>query len=210
MFAYDTLVDQFLSAEGTAALIATAGRSRTAPASRARSCRLRVESAASACSASPSRRRSRDTRKPSRPLGAVRHRLRRGRSRQLRGAVPDRPADGLEPGHGVPFAARAKLAAPELAVIAKGRINPPEIGERALADGACDLVGMTRALLADPLLPRRAGNGEADRIRPCIGYNLCIARRLRKFPIGCVQNPAAGHERALGDSPARASHATCS
>ena len=111
------------------------------------------------------------------------------------------PPMELEPGHGVPFAARAKLAAPQLAVIAEGRINRPEIGERALADGACDLVGMTRALLADPLLPRRAGNGETGRIRTCIGYNLCIARRLRKFPIGCVQNPAAGHERALGDLP---------
>ena len=94
------------------------------------------------------------------------------------------PPMELEPGHGVPFAARAKRAAPGLAVIAEGRINRPEIGERALADGACDLVGMTRALIADPLVPRRARNGRADRIRACIGYNLCIARRLRKFPIG--------------------------
>jgi 2,4-dienoyl-CoA reductase-like NADH-dependent reductase (Old Yellow Enzyme family) len=111
------------------------------------------------------------------------------------------PPMEFEPGHGIPFAARAKLAAPELAVLAEGRINRPEIAERALADGACDLVGMTRALLADPLVPRRARDGETDRIRECIGYNLCIARRLRKFPIGCVQNPAAGHERALGDLP---------
>ncbi|MDX6630261.1 MAG: hypothetical protein QOH00_2507, partial [Gaiellales bacterium] len=114
------------------------------------------------------------------------------------------PPMELETGHGVPFAARAKRAAPGIAVMAEGRITLPEIGERALAEGACDLVGMTRALISDPLLPVRARRGETERIRACIGYNLCIARRLRKFPIACVQNPAAGNERALGDlQPAR-------
>jgi 2,4-dienoyl-CoA reductase-like NADH-dependent reductase (Old Yellow Enzyme family) len=114
------------------------------------------------------------------------------------------PPMELEPGHGVPFAARAKRAAPGVAVIAEGRINRPEIGERALAEGACDLVGMTRALIADPLVPARARDGQSDRIRVCIGYNLCLARRLRKFPIACVQNPAAGQERDLGDLPVAA------
>ena len=100
------------------------------------------------------------------------------------------PPMEFAPGHGVPFAARARQAAPGLAVIAEGRINRPEIGERALAEGACDLVGMTRALIADPLLVTRARQGEAARIRECVGYNLCVARRMRKFPIACVQNPA--------------------
>src|SRR4029077_443207 len=63
------------------------------------------------------------------------------------------------------------------------------------------LVGMTRALIADPLVAARARDGQSDRIRVCIGYNLCIARRLRKFPIACVQNPAAGQEGALDDLP---------
>jgi 2,4-dienoyl-CoA reductase-like NADH-dependent reductase (Old Yellow Enzyme family) len=109
------------------------------------------------------------------------------------------PPMEFAPGHGVPFAARAKQVTPGLAVIAEGRINRPEIGERALAEGACDLVGMTRALIADPLAVMRARQGETARIRECIGYNLCIARRIRKFPIACVQNPAAGAERTLGD-----------
>ena len=77
----------------------------------------------------------------------------------------------------------------------------PRSRSSALAEGACDLAGMTRALIADPRLPAHARRGEADRIRTCIGYNLCIARRLRKFPVGCVQNPAAGHEASLGDLP---------
>jgi 2,4-dienoyl-CoA reductase-like NADH-dependent reductase (Old Yellow Enzyme family) len=111
------------------------------------------------------------------------------------------PPMEIAPGHGVPFAARAKRAAPGLAVIAEGRINRPDIAERALADGACDLVGMTRALIADPLLPTHSRSGATGRIRPCVGYNLCIARRLRKFPVACVQNPEAGHESRLGGLP---------
>jgi NADPH-dependent 2,4-dienoyl-CoA reductase/sulfur reductase-like enzyme len=116
------------------------------------------------------------------------------------------PPMEIEPGFGVQFARRVKQAVPSLAVLAEGRINRPQIGEQALADGSCDLVGMTRALIADPRLPERARRGETERIRECVAYNLCIGRRLRKFPIACVQNPAAGHEEALGTlEPAGAS-----
>src|SRR5581483_9899949 len=94
-------------------------------------------------------------------------------------------------------AAPVKAALPHVAVVAEGRIVHPDLGERALAEGACDLVGMTRALIADPLLPRRVADDELARIRPCVGANVCIARRLRKFPIACLQNPSAGFERAV-------------
>lgn len=114
------------------------------------------------------------------------------------------PPMELPPGHGVPFAARAKEAAPGTAILAEGRINRPEIAERALAEGACDLVGMTRALIADPEILVKARAGRPERIRECVAYNLCIARRFRKFPVACVQNPAAGAEAELGRvQPAR-------
>ncbi len=112
------------------------------------------------------------------------------------------PPMELPPGHGIAFAARAKAAAPGATILAEGRINRPELGEQALADGACDLVGMTRALVADPDVLRKARAGELERVRECVGYNLCIARRLRKFPVACVQNPAAGAEVELALEPA--------
>ena len=49
-----------------------------------------------------------------------------------------------------------------------------------------------------------------ERIRECIGYNLCVARRYRKFPVACVQNPAMGYEGTLGDLSPRPSRATSS
>ena len=113
------------------------------------------------------------------------------------------PTLDYEPGFGVPFARAVKQAVPDAVVIAEGRITRPEVGERALADGSCDLVGMTRAQIADPELVRKAAAGEDDEIRECVGLNICVARRLSKFPIACVQNPDAGFELRPASAPRR-------
>jgi NADPH-dependent 2,4-dienoyl-CoA reductase/sulfur reductase-like enzyme len=207
MFAYDTLVDQFLSAERNHRSDAYGGE----PAGRARLAREILQALRAEIG-------------PDRLLGitvtaamegyehAVAH-LASACDIDYAGVGHGNyelpflvvPPMEIEPGHGVPFAARARRAAPGLAILAEGRINRPEIGEQALADGACDLVGMTRALLVDPLMPQRARDGEIERIRMCVGYNLCLARRYRKFDVACVQNPAMGNEATLGDlSPVRA------
>jgi 2,4-dienoyl-CoA reductase-like NADH-dependent reductase (Old Yellow Enzyme family) len=104
------------------------------------------------------------------------------------------PPMGTELGMGIACAAPVKARLSGAAILAEGRINHPDLGERALRDGACDLVGMTRALIADPTMPAKAARGAVSTIRPCIADNLCIARRIRKFPIACLQNPEAGFE----------------
>jgi 2,4-dienoyl-CoA reductase-like NADH-dependent reductase (Old Yellow Enzyme family) len=110
------------------------------------------------------------------------------------------PPMGTELGMGIRCAAPVKARTSGPAVLAEGRINHPALAEKALRDGACDLVGMTRALIADPELPAKAARGALDSIRPCIADNLCIARRIRKFPIACLQNPEAGFEAELAPS----------
>jgi 2,4-dienoyl-CoA reductase-like NADH-dependent reductase (Old Yellow Enzyme family) len=104
------------------------------------------------------------------------------------------PPMGSELGMGIACAAPVKARTSGPAVIAEGRINHPDLAEQALLDGACDLVGMTRALIADPELPQKAALGAVSTIRACIADNLCIARRIRKFPIACLQNPEVGFE----------------
>jgi 2,4-dienoyl-CoA reductase-like NADH-dependent reductase (Old Yellow Enzyme family) len=104
------------------------------------------------------------------------------------------PPLDFEPGFGIQFAERVKRAVPDAVVIAEGRITRPELGERALRDGCCDLVGMTRAQIADPELVRKTELGREPEIRECVALNVCVSRRLRKFPIACVQNPEAGFE----------------
>lgn len=80
-------------------------------------------------------------------------------------------------------------------VIAAGRITTPELAEQALRDGACDLVAMTRAQIADPDVVRKIASGAAHRIRPCVGANQgCVDRMEQALPITCFHNPDVGRE----------------
>ena len=65
---------------------------------------------------------------------------------------------------------------------------------RAVADGAVDLVGMTRASLADAHLVRKLEEGRADDIRPCVRANYCIDRSYAGKQVLCLHNPATGRE----------------
>lgn len=92
-----------------------------------------------------------------------------------------------------------KQAVGDLPVFASQRINDPLIAERILAEGQADMIGMSRALICDPELPRKAMAGQLEDIRYCIGCNQnCIGRIMQSKSVGCLQNPAAGHEREWG------------
>jgi len=100
----------------------------------------------------------------------------------------------------VPLAAAIKQAAPALPILHASRIVDPIHADRLVAAGQIDVVGMTRALIADPGLPRKAREGRLDDIRACVGANEgCIDRIYQGKPVTCVQNPATGRERELGD-----------
>jgi len=88
-------------------------------------------------------------------------------------------------------------------LVATSRIVDPAEADRLIAEGRCDAVGMTRALITDPELPRKAREGRLDDILRCIGCNACIAHYHAGTPIACAQNPRTGRERTLAP-PARA------
>jgi N,N-dimethylglycine/sarcosine dehydrogenase len=100
----------------------------------------------------------------------------------------------------VPIAAAIKAAVPEIPVLHAGRIVDPVHADQLLADGAVDLIGMTRALIADPDLPRKAREGRLEDIRICVGANEgCIDRIYQGKPVTCVQNPGIGREAELAE-----------
>jgi dimethylglycine catabolism A len=100
----------------------------------------------------------------------------------------------------VPLAAAIKQAAPGVPIFHASRIVDPVHADRAVAAGQIDVVGMTRALIADPDLPRKARAGRLDDIRTCVGANEgCIDRIYQGKPVTCVQNPATGRERELAE-----------
>src|SRR2546428_508336 len=104
-----------------------------------------------------------------------------------------------------PHALYADLAAAtrsvvKVPVILAGRVSTPEQAETVLASGVCDMVGMTRAMIADPEMPKKAMEGRLDDIRTCVGASEgCIGRLRMGKSITCVQNPMIGREAELSE-----------
>src|SRR5262249_42876828 len=97
------------------------------------------------------------------------------------------------------FAAAVK-AVVRLPVIVAGRVVHPAQAEEVLAEGWADAVAMTRSLIADPELPRKAAAGRIDEIRICTGASeACLGRRIQGKTIACIQNPAIGREAELAE-----------
>lgn len=95
-------------------------------------------------------------------------------------------------------------------VIAANRINDPFTAEKILSAGQADLIGMGRALLADPMLPRKAKEGRTDEIVPCIACSNCLSGILSTVyknwgegvNITCTVNPLLGREGEWPAAPA--------
>ena len=82
-------------------------------------------------------------------------------------------------------------------LIATSRIVDPEEADRLLGEGRADAVGMTRALITDPDLPRKAREGDLEGVVRCIACNACIAHYHAATAIACAQNPRTGRELTL-------------
>lgn len=98
---------------------------------------------------------------------------------------------------------RRKLSVP---VMHAARISDVATARYAVAEGLLDLVGMTRALMADPELPDKVRDGRTDRIRPCVGANMCIDGIYSSGAAFCMHNPSTGRELEVPqriDRPAR-------
>ncbi|KFF48643.1 N-methylproline demethylase [Gammaproteobacteria bacterium MFB021] len=79
-------------------------------------------------------------------------------------------------------------------VIHAQNIKDPTQAERILEGGYVDLVGMTRAHIADPHIIAKIKNGQTDQIRQCVGANYCIDRQYQGLDVLCIQNAATSRE----------------
>ncbi|MFT7574749.1 MAG: 2,4-dienoyl-CoA reductase-like NADH-dependent reductase (Old Yellow Enzyme family) [Alphaproteobacteria bacterium] len=80
-----------------------------------------------------------------------------------------------------------------LPVFHAARITDIATARHAIREGMLDLVGMTRAHIADPYLVEKLEAGHEERIRPCVGATHCMSE-LRP---ACLHNPATGREAVL-------------
>lgn len=93
----------------------------------------------------------------------------------------------------------------DIPIYTSHRINDPMLAENILAEGHADLIGMTRATIADPEMPKKAREGRLDDIRPCIAcIQGCFLRLKHRCPISCFGNARVGKEAEYQITPAAA------
>jgi 2,4-dienoyl-CoA reductase-like NADH-dependent reductase (Old Yellow Enzyme family) len=106
-------------------------------------------------------------------------------------------------GHFLHIHKKMRLAAAGIPVMALGRIATPAEAEAAIADGAGDLIGMTRALIADADWPAKARNGHVDDIRPSSFDNFAWGEIHVGRPLAEPHNPQLGQKGESAWRPSR-------
>ncbi len=121
-----------------------------------------------------------------------------GTSAGLAGSTHIVPSMAFDNAYVTPFAAAIKERV-SIPVFVAGRINQPQTAEQILRCGQADMCGMTRAMICDPEMARKAETASFDDIRACIACNqACIGHMLKGYPISCIQHPETGRELEFG------------
>lgn len=106
------------------------------------------------------------------------------------------PVQGMAsaPHLGLAGAVRAETGMP---VFHASRIPDVATARHAVASGQLDMVGMTRAHMADPHIVRKIIEGREDDIRPCVGATFCLDRIYGAGEALCIHNAATGRELTM-------------
>jgi 2,4-dienoyl-CoA reductase-like NADH-dependent reductase (Old Yellow Enzyme family)/thioredoxin reductase len=106
------------------------------------------------------------------------------------------PVQGMASAPHLQFAGglRAQLDIP---IFHAAKIQDVTTARYAIASGQLDMVGMTRAHMADPHIVRKIMEGREDTIRPCVGGNFCLDRIYAGGEAYCIHNPATGRELTM-------------
>jgi len=104
------------------------------------------------------------------------------------------PPQYQEPGCMVSLAEQVRQRV-SIPVITVGRLQDPEVAERALTQGSADFVAIGRGLLADPEWVNKVQSRKAADIIPCIScHEGCLQQMAEGKPTSCALRPTTGHE----------------
>lgn len=106
------------------------------------------------------------------------------------------PVQGMRSAPHLDFAGELREAT-KFPVFHAARINDVATARHAIAGGKLDMVGMTRAHLADPHIARKVAEGREEEIRPCVGATYCLDRIYEGHGALCIHNPATGREATM-------------
>jgi 2,4-dienoyl-CoA reductase-like NADH-dependent reductase (Old Yellow Enzyme family)/thioredoxin reductase len=122
------------------------------------------------------------------------------RGRILTGVIP---VQGMRSAPNVDFAGmiRKEVGMPTFHA---ARIPDVATARYAVSSGQLDMVGMTRAHMADPHIVRKIMEGREHDIRPCVGATYCLDRIYQGAMALCLHNPATGREETMPHDISRA------
>jgi 2,4-dienoyl-CoA reductase-like NADH-dependent reductase (Old Yellow Enzyme family) len=106
------------------------------------------------------------------------------------------PGMGYRSAPHLDFAGEVK-AATRVATFHAARIQDVATARHAIESGKLDMVGMTRAHMADPHIARKIAEGREHEIRPCVGMGYCIDRIYFGGEALCIHNAATGRETTM-------------
>ena len=110
------------------------------------------------------------------------------RPHKIMGGMHEPPGYELE-------AAAPVVAAVDLPAIVTGRFRTLAEADQLITDGVADMVGLTRAHIADPNLVVKSIEGREAEVRPCIAGNDGCVGGLNRGRLSCAVNPAVGREQ---------------
>lgn len=116
------------------------------------------------------------------------------------------PIQGMRASPHLDFAGEVR-AATKFPVFHAARIGDVATARHAIETGKLDMVGMTRAHIADPHIVRKITEGREHQIRPCVGATYCLDRIYEGGEALCIHNAATGREASIPHRIARASDA---
>lgn len=122
-------------------------------------------------------------------------------STSLEDHVPDMH---YAPAHFIDLHKQMRAAAAGVPVMALGRIGDPATAERVIAEGYGDMVGLSRAQIADAAWASKAASGCSAQIRPSVYDNFCWGEVHAGKPLEEFHNPRLGSagEHAFVPPPA--------
>ena len=106
------------------------------------------------------------------------------------------PIHGMKSAPHLDFAGRVK-AEVGLPTFPAARIPDVATARHASATGQLDMVGMTRAHMADPHIVQKIVEGREEDIRPCVGATYCLDRIYQGGMALCIHNPSTGREAEM-------------
>ncbi|MCZ8078206.1 MAG: NADH:flavin oxidoreductase [Rhodobacteraceae bacterium] len=106
------------------------------------------------------------------------------------------PIQGMRSAPHLDFAGRVR-AEVGMPTFHAARIPDVATARHAVATGQLDMVGMTRAHMADPHIVQKIIEGREEDIRPCVGATYCLDRIYQGGMALCIHNPATGREETM-------------